>query len=318
MLPGSVAGMWWLFACIADVPVRDDFSAAGGDPERGRYLGEHVANCLMCHSQRDWTRLGAPNTDGALGAGHGSTQEVEAFPEGTVVWTRNLTSDPATGLGAWSDGEIARAVTSGLSRDGTPLFLNMPYDQFGTMAEPDLVDVVAWLRTLPPVERRIPDRVLPFPLNLVVRTMPREPALLDAAPTAGAERGAYLANLASCVWCHSPVDAQSVVVPGRELAGGHEFHMPSGGTVRSANLTPHATGLGGWSRAAFVGRFRGATAEALHGTEVGPGQFQTPMPWVPLSGLTDDDLGAIWDWLALQPPLESVVVKWTPDGVAAP
>jgi mono/diheme cytochrome c family protein len=305
--------MWTsLIACIVDVPVRADFSAAAGDPERGRYLGEHVANCLMCHSQRDWTRLGAPNTDGALGAGHGSTQQIEPFPEGTVVWTRNLTSDPATGLGAWSDGEIARAVTSGLSRDGTPLFLNMPYDQFSKLAEPDLVDLVAWLRTVPPVERKIPDRVLPFPLGLVVRTMPMEPALVAEAPTSGPARGAYLANLGSCVWCHSPVDSNSVVVPGKELSGGHTWEMPSGGTVASANLTSHSTGLGGWSKEAFVGRFRGATAESMHGVEVGPGGFQTPMPWVPFSGMREEDLGAIWEWLQTQPPRENTVVKWTP------
>lgn len=305
-----------LLACIADVPVDPSFTAAAGDVDRGRYLGEHVANCRMCHSQRDWSLAGAPNTDGAAGAGSDSTQRIEAFPDGTVIWSRNLTSDPATGLGAWSDGEIARAVTAGLSRDGSPLFLNMPYDQFGRMAEPDLVDLVAWVRTLPPVERRVPARVLPFPLGLVVRTMPRAPALVPEVPPDGPERGAYLVNLASCVWCHSPVDDNQVVVPGRELHGGHTWRMPSGGTVASANLTPHANGLGGWTEDAFVARFRAAAAAPA--APVPAGGFQSPMPWVPLSGLADEDLRAIWAYLAAQPPADDTVVKWTPPPAPVP
>lgn len=307
--------MWILLTwtgCIADVPVDAAFSAAAGDVDRGRYLGEHVANCLMCHSQRDWDLLGAPNTDGVLGVGSNATARVEAFPEGTVLWSRNITSDPETGLGAWTDGEIARAITAGLSRDGTPLFLNMPYDQFGQLSNDDLVDLVAWVRTLPPVRHEIPERVLPLPLNLVVRTMPMAPSAISSTPTSGPERGAYLANVASCVWCHSPVDANQVVVPGEEMSGGHEWVMPNGGTVRSANLTPHASGLGGWSEAAFVARFTGLDVEAMHATRIEPGGFTTLMPWGSFSGLEEDDLRAIWAWLRTVPPVENTVIKWSP------
>lgn len=306
--------MWTLWiACIADVPVDPAFSAADGDPERGRYLGEHVANCLMCHSQRDWDVLGAPNTDGAPGAGSDSTFRIESFPPGTVLWTRNITSDPATGLGSWTDAEIARAVTSGLSRDGTPLFLNMPYDQFGRMSNPDLVDLIAWVRTLPPVRREVPARVLPLPLGLVVRTMPTAPSLVETSPASGPERGAYLANLASCVWCHSPVDDQQKVIPGTEMSGGHAWTLPNGGTVRSANLTPDpATGLGAWSEAAFVARFRGLDVDAMHRTPVGPTDFATPMPWAAFSTLEEEDLRALWGWLRTLPPQEHRVVRFEP------
>lgn len=303
-----------LIACVADVPVSESFSAAGGDVERGRYLGEHVANCLMCHSERDWSHFGAPNTDGALGAGHDSTQRIEPFPEGTVLWTRNITSDRETGLGSWTDGEIARAVTAGLSRDGTPLFLNMPYDQFGALSAADLTDLVAWVRSIPPVTRQIPERVLPFPLGIAVRTMPRAPAPVAETPTAGVERGAYLANLASCIWCHSPVDSNQVVIPGSELSGGHTWTMPGGGVVASANLTPAASGLGAWTREGFIARFKAINAEAMHAVEVKPGGFATPMPWVPFSGMTEADLGYIWDYLAAQQPIENTVTKWQAPG----
>jgi mono/diheme cytochrome c family protein len=298
-----------LAACVPSIDP-PDLSAATADVERGRYLANHVAVCVSCHSQRDWTMLYGPNTDGRLGAGADDTQEVEHFPEGTVIWTRNIT--PAA-LGDWSDGEVARAVASGLSKDGSPLFLNMPYDQFGKMSDDDLASVVAYLRTLPPVEDTVPERVLTFPLNLVVRTMPMEPQLRPDAPERGtAAYGEYLANLASCVWCHSPVDENAVIVPGEELSGGHEFRVakPGGGTVRSANLTPDVTGLGSWSREAFISRFKGT--DPTMRVPVQPGTFNTPMPWFAFSGMDPEDLGAIYDWLKTRPAFGRTVQKYTP------
>lgn len=206
----------FLFACVPDLP-EPEVRAAQGDLARGEYVANHVAVCVSCHSQRDWGYLNAPNTDGRLGAGAGSTQQVEEFPDGAVVWTRNITP---TALGDWSDGQVARAVTSGLSRDGSPLFLNMPFDQYNRMAKSDLASVLAYLRTLDPQPDEVPARVLPFPLGLVVRTFPLEAQMPESPPERGTPAyGEYLANLASCVWCHSPVDSNSVVVEGQQLQG---------------------------------------------------------------------------------------------------
>ena len=298
-----------LTACVADVPPMD-LSDAHADLARGAYLAEHVAVCISCHSQRDWAYLYAPNTDGKLGAGSGSTQQVETFPEGTVLWTKNLTP---THLGDWSDGEVARAITSGLSRDGTPLFLNMPYDQFTNLPKDDVASVVSYLRTLPPQPDEVPERELPFILGLVVRTMPMAPRTPAQAPEPGtAAYGAWLANIASCVWCHSPVDENAVIIPGQELSGGHAFPVPApgGGTVYSANLTPDPSGLGAWSKEVFVARLRGVDPATR--VPVAPGGFNTPMPWMAFSGMSEADAGAIYDWLRTVPPIQKTVTKHVP------
>lgn len=299
-----------LLGCIVNLEP-PDLSKAKADVERGEYLANHVAVCISCHSDRDWRYVNAPNTDGRLGAGSGSTQLVEKFPEGTILWTRNITPEH---LGSWSDGEVARAITKGLSRDGTPLFLNMPYDQFGKLSDDDVASIVAYLRTLPSQPDEVPARVLPYPLSLVVRFMPLDPELPDEAPEPGTlAYGEYLANVASCVWCHSPVDSRSVVVEGKVVAGGHDFPVvaPGAGVVYSANLTSDPSGITGqWPKEAFIARFKATDTSAR--TEVSPGGFNSPMPWIAFQGMTEEDLGAIYDYLKSLPPQPNPVTKYVP------
>ena len=135
---------------------------------RGRYLADHVAVCTDCHSQRDWTRYAGPLKPETYGAGGEVWDETVGFPGRLVA--RNIT--PAS-LGAWTDGEIVRAFTEGVARDGTPLFPLMPYTTYGQhMAPDDAQAIVAYLRSIPARTQQIADRTLHFPLPLVVRTMP--------------------------------------------------------------------------------------------------------------------------------------------------
>ena len=99
--------------------------------ERGKYLAEHVNGCVACHSQRDWTKFSGPIKPDTLGGGG------DAFDLGPagVVYAKNIT--PA-GIGTWTDGELLRAVTQGVSKDGSPLFPLMPYPHFGAMSEDDV------------------------------------------------------------------------------------------------------------------------------------------------------------------------------------
>jgi hypothetical protein len=91
---------------------------------RGEYLFKVAADCGGCHSERDWSKFSAPVVQGGEGKGFVFPPEL-ALP-GTVV-APNLTPDPETGLGAWSDGEKIRAIREGISRDGRALFPMMPY-----------------------------------------------------------------------------------------------------------------------------------------------------------------------------------------------
>lgn len=285
-------------------------SALRADPTperlaRGRYLSDHVAACTDCHSQRDWTRYAGPVKADTYGAGGEVWDETMGFP-GRLV---SLNITPAA-LSSWTDGEIVRAFTEGLSRDGTPLFPLMPYPTYGQhMAQEDALAIVAYLRTIPPRSQQLADRRLNFPLPLIVRTMPASGNATAGRPDP-ADRvayGRYLTNIAGCADCHTPINDRNEAIADKRLAGGHEFQMPNGLIARSANLTPDATGLRGWTEDQFVEKFKayGVASPA----PVQPGDFNTPMPWPAYAGMTRDDLGAIFAYLQTVTPVTNVVEK---------
>ena len=82
---------------------------------RGRYLVESVLDCQGCHTQRDWSRFGAPFS-GPRGAGGTCFTEKDGVPGKICI--PNITSDPATGIGRWTDGELLRALREGVDRIG--------------------------------------------------------------------------------------------------------------------------------------------------------------------------------------------------------
>ena len=273
---------------------------------RGKYLAEHVSVCTDCHSQRDWTRYAGPIKPETYGAGGEVWDERMDFP-GRVV-SKNITQ---SGLGSWSDGEIIRAFTEGVSRDGTALFPLMPYTMYGRhMAQDDVQAVVAYLRTIPARTQQIPERRLQFPLPLVVRTIPAK-ATGPATPPNPSDKvayGGYLVEIAGCAECHTPVDSNHNTIAEQRLSGGQEFLFPNGMIARSANLTPDATGTGGWAEAQFIEKFKVYADGAPH-VPVKPGDFNTPMPWQAYSGMTRDDLGAIFAYLQSVKPIAHQVEK---------
>ena len=277
--------------------------AVAGTPEqvaRGRYLANHVTVCVDCHSPRDWSRFSAPPAPDRLGQGGEGLGRKQGFPG--EIHAPNIT--PAA-LADWSDGEVVRAITSGVGRDGQPLFPFMPYPMYAALSREDAEAIVAYLRTLPAAPAATPPRELDFPLNLVVRTMPKPATLRERSPRPGdAEYGEYLTTIAGCRFCHSPQGEPDGPLA---FAGGHEFPLPSG-TVVSPNLTPHElTGIGGWTREAFIDRFRGFADGAA---PTGPKDPNTVMPWTMYAGMTDEDLGAIYDHLRTVPPVDREIEKW--------
>ncbi len=277
---------------------------------RGEYLANNVMLCMDCHSTRDWEIYAGPPKHGTEGVGGERFDQAMNFP-GKFV-SRNIT--PA-GIGDWTDGELYRAITSGVSRDGSPLFPVMPYLNYGKMDQEDIYSVMAYIRSLPAIESKPEASEPDFPINFIMRTMPK-PAVHSKLPppTASTEYGAYLVNAASCGECHTKQEKGEFV--GEPLAGGFEFKYPNGAVVRSMNITPHETGIGNWSREQFIERFKmhvdsGYTAPRIDWSK---SQFQTVMPWLMYAGMTESDLGAIYDYLRTVKPVENVVEKWTPAG----
>ena len=137
------------------------------------------------------------------------------------------------------------------------------------------------------------------------------PSLAVAGTPQQVERGRYLANhVTVCIDCHSPRDWSRFSGPpvaDRLGQGGPGLSRQQGFPV-SPNLTPHEiNGIGGWTREAFVARFRAFAAEA---PQVGPEDPNTVMPWTMYAGMTDEDLGAIYDYLRTVPPVANAVEKW--------
>jgi hypothetical protein len=113
-----------------------------------------------------------------------------------------------------------------------------------------------------------------------------------------------LATVSGCAACHTPVDDNQQPESDREFAGGREFKSPFG-TVVSPNITFHETGLASWSEERFVKRFRRLKDESAI-VEVNP-RDNTPMPWIEYSGVRDEDLGAIYQYLKSVPRIDHAV-----------
>ena len=281
--------------------------SAGNNPERiarGEYLA-YTIGCVDCHSERDFKRYAGPPKS-PLGA-HG-----DCFDKGVgvpgVVCPPNITSDKETGLGNWTDGEILRAMREGVSRDGRPLFPLMPYGDLRTLSDEDALSIIAFLRTLPAASYKAPAPKLEFPMSVIVRLIPQPLTGPVQAPpkTDVAAYGKYLTTTKGCAFCHTTLDAQMQPIPGREWAGDNEMRGPWG-IARSANLTPHATGLGDRTKENFIGLFRAfGNVEG----ELQPGSHNTVMPWPVYNKMTDEDLGIIDDYLKMQKPIDHVVDKF--------
>lgn len=275
--------------------------------ERGKYLANHVAVCMDCHSQRDYTFFAGPIVTGTLGAGGQVFDHKMGLPG--AFYGKNLT--PAA-LANWTDGELYRAITTGVSKDGLALLPMMPYQNYGKMDSEDIKSIIAYLRTLPPIKNIVPASKPDFWVKPIIKQMTKaakhqaKPALKDTLAY-----GKYLVAFAGCTDCHTQ-RRMGIPVKGKELAGGMAFPLPSG-IVKSANLTPdQATGIGAWTKAAFIARFKAFDSKTFTSFEVKNG-FNTPMPWTFYSGMNEEDLGAIYSYLQSLKPIQNQAVKYKPN-----
>jgi mono/diheme cytochrome c family protein len=273
--------------------------------EKGRYIFNHVAACVDCHSERDMSKLSAPVKPGTEGKGGDKFDEEFGLP-GTF-YARNITPYK---LESWTDGEILRAITEGISKDGTALFPIMPYLVFGKMDKEDIYSVIAYIRTLPAIQNDPPKSKANFPMNMIMKTIPTKKMFKPKPdPSNTVEYGKYLVELASCTDCHTPHE-DGKPVDGKYLSGGMEIKLPANTVVRTGNLTPHETGLGSWTKEQFIKRFKESMNPAYSNTPYVPGQFQTIMPWTVYGGMKEEDLGAIYDYLRTIPAVQNQVEKF--------
>lgn len=274
--------------------------------ERGKYLAYHVMMCADCHSMRDFSQFSGPPHPGTEFTGGDVFDHAMGFPG-------KFTSSNITpyGIGDWTDGELFHLITTGVKPDGNPIFPVMPYHKFGQMDREDIEAVIAYLRTLEPVETNHPASKPDFPMNLIMRTMPKAANLTSKPPKSDVVAyGKYMINAAACFDCHTNFSKGKYVGP--EGGGGREFQFPDGSIVRTPNLTPHETGIKHYTKESFIQRFKMYADSGFVLPKVKSGEFQTIMPWYMYSGMTEEDLTAIYAYLQTLEPYDNMVERYTP------
>ena len=274
---------------------------------RGEYLVVHVSDCVACHSEVDGRRFAIPIKPGTEGQGGFAFDKKLGVPG--VVQAQNITPDPTTGLGEWTDGEIIRAVREGVDRKGQALFPMMPYEKFREMSDEDVRSVVTYIRTLKPIRHEVAPRRLDFPVNLLVKFAPKP---VDGPVTAPDRKdsvayGKYLVAISGCRICHTPVDGKGKPLPGMDFSGGWLMPGPWGRVV-TANITPDADNyMGQASREEFIARFKAFEGLDGENAPVAPPGKNTVMAWTRFAGMTREDLGAIYDYMKTVKPIKKKV-----------
>jgi hypothetical protein len=274
--------------------------------DRGKYLANNVMVCMDCHSQRDFSKFAAPLKPGTFGAGGELFGKDFGFPG--EFYSANLTPYH---LKDWSDGELFRAITTGVSRDGRALFPIMPYPNFGQADKEDIYSVIAYIRSLEPIEYDVPASKTEFPMNFIINTIPKEASFTQKPDRKDMlAYGKYLFTSASCGDCHT-MRVNGDLVEGMYLAGGQEFPFPDKTVVRSANITQDKeTGIGAWSEEDFLNRFRTYQDSSFVPSPVNDGEYKTIMPWLFYSKMDEQDLKAIYTYLKTVPAISHKVVKF--------
>jgi hypothetical protein len=275
--------------------------------ERGKYLANHVMVCIDCHSTRDWGKMAGPVIQGTEGKGGEVFDTALGFPGRFVA--PNITPFH---LKTWTDAEIYRAVTAGVSKDGRPLFPIMPYLYYGTLDKEDIYSVIAYIRTLPEINNTPEVSEADFPVNIILHTIPHQGTPGQIPPKAvTVEYGKYLVTAGSCIECHTQ-DVKGQIIMEQAFSGGRSFPLP-GGILHSANITPDmSTGIGKWTPETFVGRFKVATPEKFSQVSVDKNGFNTIMPWTMFSGMDTTDLLAIYTYLKSVKPISNQVTQFVP------
>jgi mono/diheme cytochrome c family protein len=277
----ETTGLWilltimlpWASAAMAETPL-----------ERGSYLVQGIAACGNCHTTR--------GPDGAPLPGMELAGMPDFFdvPE-MHISTPNITPDPETGIGTWTDEQIITAIREGRRPDGTMLGPFMPFGMYRGISDTDVRAIVAYLRQLPPVRHEVPRSVFNVPIPDSygppvehVADVPRDDPLAY---------GRYLAGpVGHCIECHTPWEPAGPDYANRLGAGGNQFPGPWGVST-SANITP--TGLKSRSDDDIK---RIITA----GVRPGGAPMLPPMGFAYYAHISNSDLDAIVAYLRSLPP----------------
>lgn len=302
-IPLLLLGIFFIDSC-SNSPNNTTTDTLAAKIKRGDYLVNAVANCMHCHADRDFTKFSGPTVAGTEGKGG----------QRKGVYVSNITP---TVLGHWTDQEIERAITTGITNVGDTLFPTMPYANYKYLTKYDAESIVAYLRTLNPLPDNVPKRnlaQLPWKLaplyqnwymNDIYQVL--DQSLLDNDLL----KGKYLVTIGGCVGCHSNLDREMLAYKRDSLLAGG---LLSNNTVnkfkvKSANITPDTTtGIGGWTEEAFLAKFKSYRDREAY--DYDPGKYNSEMPWTIFANMTDNDIKSIYKYLRTIKPIKHKVTKW--------
>ena len=203
--------------------------------KRGEYLINGPVACGNCHNTRAEDMSFVPGMEFAGG--------FHIVDKGIDAYAANITPDPDTGIGTWTDEQIITAIREGKTPDGEIIFPPMPVPTYNNMSDDDVKAIVAYLRTVKPVHNEVPELKFEIPQQ----AMPPAKGAPAPSPDDKLAYGGYIVNaLAHCFECHTSPDANGVPDFKNSLgAGGFIIQLAPGMTVATANITSDPeTGLG--------------------------------------------------------------------------
>jgi mono/diheme cytochrome c family protein len=250
-----------------------------------------IGNCATCHTSRDGR---------AFAGGRALTT-----PFGTIYST-NITPDPETGIGRWTEADFLRAMREGVDRAGHHLYPAFPYDHFTRVRDEDISAIYAFIMTREAVRADAPANRLKFPAGLrpaigmwkalYFRAGVYQP---DRSKDAQWNRGAYLVEgLAHCGACHTPRNALGAEERQQELGGGEaeDWHASS--------LSANSPAPVPWTSEQLFAYLRSGR-DAQHGVAAGP---MAPVTHT-LAGVAEEDVRAIAVYVASQMPARNAAAR---------
>jgi mono/diheme cytochrome c family protein len=224
---------------------------------RGEYLAT-AADCIACHTVSDSHQPFAGGVAFKLPIG--------------IIYSSNITADPVSGIGRWSDDEFVRAVREGVRNDGQHLYPAFPYTSYTRLARSDVLAIKAYLMSLPAIPQANRANTLRFPFNQRWAMGFWNAAFFksgrfaaDPSKSPGWNGGAYLASaLGHCAECHTPRNFGFGLVQGEEFSGAELSGW------RAYNITSDPVyGIGAWSDAEIAGYLKTGHAQG-RGSASGP------------------------------------------------
>jgi mono/diheme cytochrome c family protein len=273
--------------CIAALLVAATNVNAQAPLERGKYLVEGILTCGNCHTPRGPGGVLDVAKRHAGGPQVWETDEYKVHPS-------NITMDKETGIGGWTAAQVKAAIHDGRRPNGQQISPQMPYPFYKIFTPADLDAVVAYVRSIPAVSRKVEAPV--YKVKQMAFEIPpgAEKPMPASAMQDPVKKGFYLATIGHCMECHTPAVKGRRDFKNALGTGGERFPGPWGESV-SRNITSHKeNGIGAWSD----DEIKRAITQGVRkdGTKLRP-----PMGFQWYATMTDADLSAIVAYLRTVP-----------------